>query len=73
MEENIIVIKDPKTFCFNFDRPKDFDENLNHEIEFIIKRNESSAENKIKNKIEELLLKYKHLNDIHEHGKQQNE
>ena len=41
MEENIIVIRDPKTFYFNFDRPKDFDENLNHEIEFIIKRNES--------------------------------
>ena len=28
------------------------------------------AQNKIKNKIEQLLLKYKH---IHEHGKQQNE
>ena len=28
---------------------------------------------KQKNEIEELLLKYKHRNDIHEHGKQQNE
>ena len=40
-----------------------------HEIEFITKSNESLAENKIKNKFEQLLLKYKH---IHEHGKQQN-
>ena len=23
MEENMIVIRDPKTFCFNFDWPKD--------------------------------------------------
>ena len=48
MEENMIVIRDPKTFCFNFDWPKDVDENLKHEIEFIIKSNESLAENKIK-------------------------
>ena len=25
MKENIIVIRDPKTFCFNFDWPKDVD------------------------------------------------
>ena len=56
MEENII--EDPKTFCFNFDWPKDVDENFKHEIEFIIKSNESLAENKVKNKIEEFLLKY---------------
>ena len=31
------------------------------------------AENKIKNKIEQLLLKYKHENNIHEHQKQQDE
>ena len=47
-------------------------ENLKHDIEFIIKNNESLPENKIKNEIEQLLLKYKHGNDIHEHGKQQN-
>ena len=40
---------------------------------FIIKSNESLAENKIKKEIEQLLLEYKHGNDIHEHGKQQNE
>ena len=66
-------LSDPKTFCFKFDWSKDVDENLKHEIEFIIKSNESLAENKIKNEIEKLLLKYKHGNNIHEHGKQQNE
>ena len=47
----MIVIRDSKTFCFNFDWPKDVDENLKHEIEFIIKINQSLAENKIKNEI----------------------
>ena len=73
MEENMIVKKDPKTFRFNFDLSKDADGNLKHGIEFITKSNESFAENKIKNEIEQLLLKYMHGNHIHEHGKQQNE
>ena len=73
MEENMIVIRDPKTFRFNFDLPKDVDENLKREIEFIRKSTDSLAENKIKNKIEQLLLKYKHGNNIYEHGKPQNE
>ena len=73
IEENMIVVRDPKTFTFDFDLPTDVDENLKNEIEFIIKSNESLAENKIKNEIEQLLLKYKHGNNIHEHGKQQNE
>ena len=60
MEENMIVIRDPKTFRFNFNLPKDIDENLKREIEFIRKSTDSLAENKIKNKIEQLLLKYKH-------------
>ena len=30
MEENMIVTRDSKTFCFNFDWPKDVD--LKHEI-----------------------------------------
>ena len=71
MEEHPIVITDPKTFYFNFDWPKDVDENLKHKIEFIIKSKESLAKNKI-NETEQLLLKYKHGNDIHEHRKQQN-
>ena len=36
-----------------------------HEIEFIIKSNESLAENKIKSEIEQLLLKYKNGNNTH--------
>ena len=48
MEENVIVIRDPKSFCFNFDFSKDVDENLVRQIEFIIKSKESLAEKKIK-------------------------
>ena len=73
MEENMIVIIDPKTFYFYFDWLKNVDENLKYETEFIIKSNESLAENKIKSKIEQLLSKYKYGNNIHEHGKQQND
>ena len=36
MEENIVVIRDPEIFYFNFDWPKNVDENLNDKIEFII-------------------------------------
>ena len=46
MEEHMIVIRDPQTFYFYFDWPKDVDENLKDEIEFIIKTNESLSENK---------------------------
>ena len=65
----MIVIRDPKTIYFEFDWPKDVDESLKHEIEFILKSTESLAENKIKNKMKQLLLKYKHGNNIHEHRK----
>ena len=71
MEKNMIMIRDPKTFCYSFDLPKDIDENLKCEIEFIIKSNGSLAAIIIENEIEELLLKYKHGNNIHEHGKKQ--
>ena len=67
MEENVIVIKHLKTFHFDFDWPTDVDENLKYEIKFIIKSNESLAENKIKNETEQLFSKYKHGNNIHEH------
>ena len=73
MEENMILIRYPKTFCFNFDWPKVVDDNLKHKIEFIIKSKEYLAENKIKNETEQLLLKCKHGNNIHEHRKQQSE
>ena len=41
MEENMIVVRDTKTFHFDLDWPKDVDESLKHENEFIIKSNES--------------------------------
>ena len=73
IEERMIVIRNLKTFSFNFDFSKDVDENMKLEIEFIIESNESLAEKKIENGIEQLLLKYKPGNNIHEHGKQQSE
>ena len=69
----MIVIRDPKTFCFNFDCPKDVDDYLKHKIEFAIKLNESLPQNKIKNVTEQLLLKNKHGNNIHEYRKKLNE
>ena len=67
----MIVIRDLKTFCFNFDWPKDVDENLKHKIELIIKTNESLAENEIRNKIDQLLLNHEHGNNNHENRRQQ--
>ena len=58
----MIVIKDPKTFCFNFDFPKDVDQNLKREIEFIIKSNECLAGNKIKKEIQKTTKQVNHLN-----------
>ena len=37
MKEIMTVIRDPKTFYFNFDLPKSLHQNLKHETEFIIK------------------------------------
>ena len=71
MEENRVVIKDPKTFYFDFDWPKDVEKNLKHEIEYIIEINENLVENKIKKETGKLLLRYKHGNNIREYGKQQ--
>ena len=53
MEENMIMVGDPKTLCFNFDLPKDFDESLKCEIEFIKKSNEYLAEIITKNETEQ--------------------
>ena len=47
-KKNMIVVRDPKTFCFKFDWSKDVDRNLKHEIKLIIKGHESLAENKKK-------------------------
>ena len=48
MGKNMVVVREPKTFYFNFDLPKDVDKDLKHEIKFIITSNKSLAENKIK-------------------------
>ena len=45
----MIVMRDLKTFYFDFNRLKDVDKNLKHEMylhDFIIKSNEFLAENK---------------------------
>ena len=57
----------PKTFHLYL--LKDVDKKLKHKIEFIIKRNRYFAKHKIKNEIGQLLYKYKHGKDIHEHVK----
>ena len=69
----MIGIRDSKAFYFEFDWPKVVDENFKHQIEFIIKSNKSLAKNKVRKEIKQLLSKYKHENNIHEHRKQQNE
>ena len=60
MKENVFVIRDQNFFYLNFDWPKDVDDNLKNETDFIIKSNESLAENKVKDEIEQLLSKFKH-------------
>ena len=69
MEENMIVKRDSITFCFHFDFPKDLNENLNHETEFIIKSDEILPKIIVINETEQLLLKSKHGNNLNEHGK----
>ena len=44
MKQNMIVTRDPRFFYFNFDWPKYVDEDLKHEIKFIIKSNEFRGE-----------------------------
>ena len=66
MEEKMIVIRDPRTIFFSFDGPKDVHDNLKLDNEIIIKSNAFLAENKTKNEIRQLLLKYKHVSNTHE-------
>ena len=67
MEENMVVIRNRKTFYFDLDGTKDFDANLKHDIEIEeawkikkTKNNHSLGENKIKKEIEQMLFKYNH-------------
>ena len=43
--------------------------NLKHESDSVIKHDELLAKHTIKKQIRQLLSKYKHGNNIHEHGK----
>ena len=67
-DNKLVIIIELKTI--HFDLPKDVVNNLKHKIDFIIKCREFLAENTMKDKISELLSKYKNGNDIHKHGKQ---
>ena len=68
IEDNkLAIITEHKNFHFNLH--KYVSKNMKHEINSIIKHNKFLAEHTIKNEISRLLLKYKHRNDIHEHGK----
>ena len=64
MEENMIVLRDRKTFYSDFNWPNNVHENLKHETEFIIFSWEWNKKRNWK-----ILSKYKHGNNIHEHGK----
>ena len=67
-ENKLVITTEPKTF--HFDLTNDIDNNLRHEIYFIINHNEILPEHTIKNEINQLLSKYNYENDLHEYGKQ---
>ena len=67
-DNQFAVTTEQINFCF--DLPKDVDVNLKHEIYSVLKFSEHLAEDTIKNMVSQNLFKYKHGNDIHEHGKQ---
>ena len=58
-DNQLVITAEPKTI--HFDLSKDVDNNLKHEIDFIIEHNEILSE--------ELLLKYRYRNDINEQHK----
>ena len=67
-ENQFPVTTGPRNFCF--DLSKDVDISLKHQIYSIVKFKEHLAEDTIKNMVSQILFKYKHGNDIYEHGKQ---
>ena len=58
------MIAEQKTIHFDLSNEIN---NLKSEIDFIIKHNEILPKNTIKTEIAQLLTKYEHQNDIHEH------
>ena len=64
----LVIIKESKIICF--DLSKEIDNSLKDEIiSILLKQNKVLAEHRMENKISQLLSKYKHGNDIHEHEK----
>ena len=55
VNNKLVITTEPKTFCF--DLPIDVENNLELEIDSIIKHNELLAERAIKNKVRQLLSK----------------
>ena len=69
-DKKLEITTKPK--CFHFDLPKDATNKLKHEIHSTIKTNQLLVLHTIKDEVRKLLSKYKHGNNIHVHGKQQN-
>ena len=67
-DNKLVITTEHKTF--HFDLWKDVSINLKHKIYSNIKQKELLAASTIKNKIRQLLSKYKHGNDIHEQRNQ---
>ena len=67
-DSKLTIITKPKNF--HYDLPKDIDNNLEHEIDYIIRHNKLLTKLAIKSKISQLLSKHKHGNNVYEHGKQ---
>ena len=55
-DNKLVIMIEPKTF--HFDLPKDVDNNLKHETDFIMKQNECSTGHKTKKWDRQLLFKY---------------
>ena len=70
IEDKLVITTLPKTI--RFDLSKDFAKNVKHETDSTIEYNEFLTKHTINNKIRQLLLKYNHGNDIHEHEKKYN-
>ena len=66
-DKKLLIIASPKSIRFAL--PIEVNKSLKHEIKFIISLNKLLAEYTIKSEISQLLFKYKHENDIHEHKK----
>ena len=69
MGDNKLVITTERKL-FHFDLPYDDGINLKHGIYSTIKHNELLAEHTLKNKVRQLLSKYKCGSNIHKLGKQ---